>query len=326
MNSAFLWPEPKALATTDLLGLPCPSEAIETKLQALYPAADAVLFSSARAGLTAVLQSMGLSRPDLCWTPGFSSHCVLEAVAHVCTPTPVVAEQVKAALVYHQWGFVHQSAFASSVRIIEDAVDALLMPGATPFAAGGDSVLWSLPKVLGTQGGGVVFCRTAELGIALRAIRDERSCSMLQSTLRHLAKSSARASAYWNGAEAMQGELPQPHRRQVARALDSIDQLVANRLDILNDISTKWTMRVEASRRLPSNLPLRVPQEWQRIWGTGGGVSSGLRSFNESRSCPDTRWVKVAPLPVHADIGRRQLTDILSGLDIKDSANELEIV
>ena len=210
MNDFFLWPDPDPLAPSDIVGPRCSSESVESQLRDLYPCAEPVLFSSARAGLSAALLAMGLGRPDMCWTPPFSSHCVLEAVALACTPAPVEVDALRAALVYHQWGYVAGSPFGPDVRLIEDAVDSLLLPGRSPFALGGECVLWSLPKVLRVQGGGVVFCRSADLAGKLRAVRARRTHSWLHACLRLKAKSSPLAARYWNGAEAMQGELPAP--------------------------------------------------------------------------------------------------------------------
>ncbi|NML86972.1 MAG: putative PLP-dependent aminotransferase [Polaromonas sp.] len=316
------------LSARDLVGPPCTSKEIEAKLRTLFPSSEPVLFSSARAGLTAVLEVLGLSRPDLIWTPPFSSHCVLEAIAHVCTPIPVVAEvgDIAAALVYHQWGHINQSSFSSNVRIIEDSVDSLLIPGSSPFAIGGDFALWSLPKVLGTQSGGVVFCRHAERASALRALRASRSSSALQAFLRWRSKSSALAATYWNGAEALQGELVMPLRRQALRRLKAIYQVTEERLSLLRHISLDLSRSYERTGRLPSNLPMRLPSEWQHVWGPSGLVSAGLRSFNVARTSPDTNWVRVAPLPVHMDVSRVHLQKIFQHLNLKVSSNEFDIV
>ena len=324
----FLWPQSVNLSARDLVGPPCASEEIEAKLRILFPASEPVLFSSARAGLTAVLQVLGLSRPDLMWTPPFSSHCVLEAIAHVCTPIPVAAEVggIAAALVYHQWGHVHQSSFPSNVRIIEDSVDSLLIPGVSPFVIDGDFALWSLPKVLGTQSGGVVFCRHAENATALRALRASRPSSALQALLRWRSKSSALAATYWNGAEALQGELVMPLRRQALRRLEAIYQVVDERLSLLRHISPDLSHAYERTGRLPSNLPMRLPSEWQHVWGPSGPVSSGLRSFNASRNSPDTRWIRVAPLPVHMDVSRVDLQELFQRLNLEVISNEFDIV
>lgn len=322
----FLWPTPKPLLGIDWIGKDVSSDQIESQLRNLYQDAFPVLFSSARAGLSAILMLMKLGRTQFAWTPGFSSHCVLEAVAHVCTPTPVVTSDLSAALIYHQWGFVHDATFSDSVCLIEDAVDSLILPGSSPFTGPGSYTLWSLPKVLATTGGGVVFCRHENDAIALRECRNLRPKSLLQAVLRIYSKSNSRASSYWNGAEAMQGQLISPLRRQISRELSAIDNLIESRLSLLNTISPMLATKLQNSGRLPSNLPLRPPKNFARIWSATEKVTSGLRYFNVARRYPESNWTRVAPLPVHHDIHHVDLLKILKPLNLKDCFNELEIL
>ena len=324
--SHFLWPAPQALRATDLAGAAVTHDAIEARLKALYPAADAVLFSSARAGLTAVLQTLQISRPHLVWCPAFSSHCVLEAVAHAGTPTPQTDINPNAALLYHQWGHSHQAQWPAQVRLIEDAVDSLLLPGCNPCISGGDFALWSLPKVLCTQSGGVVFCRHAEDAQALRVIRAARPTSRLQAWLRWQGKSSAWAARYWSGAESLQGGLPSFMLRQIQRRLDAIEQLVDERQAMLRGLSADLLAGLERAGRLPSNLPMTLPRQWQAVWRPDGLCSAGLRSFNVGRTAPAGTWAKVAPLPVHADISAETIRTILRQLDLRSFCDEFHFV
>lgn len=322
----FLWPKPNKLAATDLVGPLIASGDIETELRAFFPDSEPVLFSSARAGLTAILQSIGLSRQDLLWIPPFSSHCVIDAVGHICTPTPLVTGQLVAALVYHQWGHCYQSYFSTKVKIIEDSVDSLLIPGKSPFVSGGAFALWSLPKVLATQSGGVVFCKHKDDANALRDIRDRRGHSVLQGFLRGLSKSNKMASVYWNGAEAMQGEMGGILCRQINRRLGMLHDLVEDRVTFLRKVVPDLSDVFEKRGRLPSNLPLRVPHHWERVWGPAKQIRSGLRSYNASCTYPDTQWVKVAPLPVHMDVAWHHIEQVCKILELKGGIHEFEIV
>lgn len=314
----FLWPKSRALVASDLFGHEVSSDTIESLLRDEYPGSDAVLFSSARAGMTAALIQLGLKRPDLVWTPGFSSHCVLEAIAHVATPSPSAAEINSAALIYHQWGFVGQPDFPKDTVLIEDAVDNLLCPGHSPFAADGQFLLWSLPKVLGTSGGGVVFCRDGQDAEALRSIRQGRPASMIQAYLRLRSKNSPRASLYWNGAEAMQGELVAPFRRQVYRSLREIHVIADSRMELLRSLSPSLAAQFQTWNRLPSNLPLKLTPDVAPHWESDGVFSAGLRSFNKAGIFPRSEWVRCAPLPVHIDIQLADLPSVFTANGVED--------
>jgi putative PLP-dependent aminotransferase (TIGR04422 family) len=252
----------------------------------------------------------------------------LEAVSHICTPVTIDAKpgSISAALVYHQWGHVHQACFAPEVRIIEDSVDSLLMPGRSPFVANGHFVLWSLPKVLATQSGGVVFCRSRDDADELRCVRAQRRSSALQAFLRLKSKTSAIAALYWNGAEAMQGTLVSPLRRQVLRRLRTIEQVIDQRLTLLQKLSSQLRTLYESSGRLPSNLPLHVPANSALVWAADGPVTSGLRSFNLARRSPNSQWMKVAPLPVHLDVSWPVLQELLKLIGMNDGLEQGDLV
>lgn len=328
-SSYFLWPAAKPLRCDDWISWHSSTASrVEETIAALYPGTYPVLFSSARAGLTAVLLELQLGRPSLCWAPAYSSHCVLEAIAHVCTPTPVVTDDLSAALVVHQWGVVHAPDFSPAVRLIEDAVDTLFLPNASVFSTNSQFVLWSPPKVLATQGGGVVFCRRPEAAVRLRATRDMRGTAWIQAWLRARATRSVRASLYWNGAEAMQGHLPNPHRHQLFCQLNRLESLAHERLAVLQAICPSVAQVAKQLGRVPSNLPVRIPLHAGQGFAAPPTLMAGLRNFNRLRSWPLADWQRVVVLPVHMDMTVDTLRHTISSFISNQSGvlNESDIV
>ncbi len=324
--SYFLWPKPSIPHLSDFFGKEVYSRDVEELLKTLYPMTFPVLFTSARAGLSAVIFSMGLSRPDHVWLPEYSSHCVLEAVSLFATPTPAMCPNVKAALVFHQWGHIHKVNFPSNIEIIEDSADSLLIPGSSVFAIDGSRyVIWSLPKVIGTMSGGVVFCKFPEEAEKLRVIRDSRPSGALQMLLRIIGQRNNYAALYWNGVEASHGVVPLPFRRQIMRKLKEISTLVDRIADMLYALSPLEAERMISKGRLPSNIPLSVPSWWQEYWGEGRVFTAGLRHFNSTRCYPNEKWVKVAPLPIHCDINVNVLKEVKNKLE-KEEDNAFKYV
>jgi putative PLP-dependent aminotransferase (TIGR04422 family) len=220
-------------------------------------------------------------------------------------------------LIYHQWGFVGQSYFSKETLLIEDAVDHLFLPGHTPFAADARFLLWSLPKVLGTSGGGVVFCRDGRDAEDLRRIRQDRPSSWFQAILRIKSKTDPNVSLYWNGAEAMQGELVAPFRRQVYRCLREIRELAESRMQFMETLSPTLAKKFQGLHRLPSNLPLVPISDIKPYWGSNAIFSAGLRSFNTACAFPRANWVQCAPLPVHKDVDLSDLPIEFLSADIE---------
>ena len=64
MKSYFLWPEHKTQYVKHFFGASICAADIEATLETFFPDAVPVLFSSARAGLSASLQLLKISRPD----------------------------------------------------------------------------------------------------------------------------------------------------------------------------------------------------------------------------------------------------------------------
>lgn len=310
MSGIFLWPEAAPLRARHFRGASGTTDGIEQRLRAAYPA-EPVLFSSARAGLSAVLEHLGLNRPKLVWCPPYSSHCVFDAISRVATPTTLTGEAPDAALIYHQWGHVHRHRFPAATPLIEDAVDTLILPGSSPFAADGRFALWSLPKVVGSLWGGVVFCRHADDAAALRRRRDARPLpAALQSVLRLLGERSAVAAGYWHGAEAGGGRLPAFALRQIAEGLDRLPAMADIRRRNLALFQAYSLTPPPPPARLPSNLPLPAVTALTEPLPSGRTLTAGIRNFNLDRDAPGGRWSPVFPLPLHREIDGTDVAEI----------------
>lgn len=294
----FLWPRATLPSAGCFVGTSVSSQSIEEAIQTIYPEVYPVLFSSARAGLSAILEQCGLRRDDCVYAPRFSSHCVLEAISRVATPSPVIGKN-KAYLVYNQWGFFHNFKSGENAIIIDDSVDTLFVPGANVLPKGRRYGLWSLPKVLGTLCGGVVFCRSHSDACALKELRSARGVATGQVLLRAISKKSARASSLWTGCESAQGGLPYFALMQIKSSLSGIDKLCRDRLKIISLFSHEMHQGCLNTRRIPSNLPImcdNAPSELLEY------ISSGYRHLNTNYDLLQENWGRVLPLPVHKEI------------------------
>lgn len=313
MTTYFLWPGHKTQYARYFLGAKISTTDIEDTLNTLFPDAVAVLFSSARAGLSATLQLLTMSRPDIIWCPPYSSHCVLESIARLATPSTTDISRANVALIYHQWGFVHRHDVQADTIVIEDAVDSFFLPGTNPFASSGRFVLWSLPKVIGSTWGGVVFCRNNDDAEKLRTIRDQRNgIHKVQAMLRIISEHSSVAAHYWHGNESMSGRLPDFALRQIKECLDNIPLIARQRYRILEIVQAIKNYPTLTAGRLPSNIPLKLPVQAEDWWGSDGIFTAGIRTMNLEHDFSKAAWSKVAPLPVHQDI----LESVLNSLPL----------
>lgn len=318
ISNTFLWPKAESLNWIDVANKYKSSEQIEAQIMVYFPNSYPVLFSSARAGLTAILQSKNISRPDHVWFPEYSSHCVIEAIGQVGTPTPIASKNNKASILYHQWGMVHSAEWDQMPELmIEDSVDSSLIPNRSPFAIGGVFAIWSLPKVIATKGGGVVFCRHEADAENLRGIRTRRSGSLVQATLRLKAHSSLMASKYWNGGESLQGELVGPLRNQVSRSLEGYEKLIEERIKFFRKWSPKKLDIFLDAGRLPSNVPLCSSNKGLEALMKSGVLTSGVRNFNKSQSYPNSEWIRVIPFPTHSGMTDSKMNEISNSIKLR---------
>jgi len=312
----FLWPEPHSLSFHDFFHKESIYE-VEQLMQEFWPDTYPVLFSSARSGLTAILQYLNLRKDDLVWCPPYSSHCVIESIARVSTPTTSMSKGIKAALIYHQWGFSSSHEWSDSVTIIEDSVDTIFIPNTNIFSAGGRFSLQSLPKVYGSIFGGVVFCRNFEDARSLIDIRNNRGVSNIQNLLRIISLKNNMAHSYWHGVESLHGGLQSIGISQIRNKLESLSLLVDNRLDFLEKISKSLYENTINSGRIPSNLPLVVTPYIKKKYSFDSNFSSGLRFFNIKKKSPNGNWKLVAPMPLHIGVNYDELCELLPSLKYK---------
>jgi len=307
---SFLWPEGSLKPAAFVAQFRSSPAAVEERFARLHPGTHPVLFSSGRAGLSAIVECLGFYRPDQVWLPPYSSHCVLDAVSRTATPTPHLNGQQQATLIYHQWGYVHRG--DGLPEIIEDSADSLHLPGTGLFPNNGRFELISLPKILGCAGGGVVFCRKPGDAIRLKEIRNNRpDRGFIQLLLRTLLKKSPRARAYWQGAEALNGNLPGLLCGDIHLRLDELPQILEDRkkkLALVSKLAPRW-LKTDPDR-LPCNVPVECTEETE-MKVRALGITSGLRHFNKNQDIRHMEMVKVMPVPIHQGIPQETVEKII---------------
>ncbi|MBV9987229.1 MAG: putative PLP-dependent aminotransferase [Chitinophagaceae bacterium] len=295
-NSHFLWPDARFKFSS--LFASAAVETVERELAGIYSNSVPVLFSSARACIPAVLELMDLHRSSLVWVPPYSSQCVLEAVSRIATPTPVLAEN-SAAIVFHQWGYIHRIAASFC---IEDAADSFLLPGPIVFPNQGKFQIVSLPKIFGCLGGGVVFCQSGEDADQLRRIRQSRRGSRnLQLLLKIAGGRSAAARRYWGGAESLSGQPPAILCAAIISSLKNLEAMITEhkkKLSLVREFAPSWLRFPED--RLPCVVPVdaELLRDRKIIFNC---MPILPLHFNRTQDASNVQLVKTIPVPIHKD-------------------------
>lgn len=143
-------------------------EKVDVSLRARFPGVPVLVLPSGRAAIALMLKYLRAGRGDAIAAPRWSSSCVWSILGRFGCPTLGLQGQPFAALVVHKYGYV-ETCVAKGIHILEDSCDSLLDPKAL-FPNGGLAEIVSLPKILGTYAGGLLFLRDAQVAEELRCL------------------------------------------------------------------------------------------------------------------------------------------------------------
>lgn len=308
--SRFLWPQPNPARALIRAARYASLAQVETRLSDLFSGGVPVLFSSGRAALLHALLISGLGRGDRVGVFPFASHCVLDAVARIATPT-AVGSDARLNVVFQQWGYIQHHDL--SPLDVEDCVDSLLLPGGKLFPGGGAFEIWSLPKILGTTGGGVLWCRSAETADLLRRRRDERAGASLLWGLRLLGMYSTLLHACWQGAEPSLGRPTRLLTGELLAALGAWHEVVADRrqkLKLVQPLAPSWLPVPE--NRLPCVVPVVLSENCDgEALARQAGISSGQRMIECASIAGHGGLARVLPIPIHQDVSPTQVRGMM---------------
>jgi putative PLP-dependent aminotransferase (TIGR04422 family) len=300
-RSFFLWPESKIIKGLISCWKLIPTERVEDKLFQMFPSGYPVLCSSGRAALTLAIEKSDKNRGDLVGLFPYASHCVIEAVSRVTTPlSGPTAIHADLRIVYHQWGYVQEKNLP--LNTIEDCVDTLCVPGTKLFPSGGSFEIWSLPKILGTTSGAVLWCKNQQVAERLRTQLKSKKGGLSQWILRLISKKFFFYYNYWQGAEAIRGRISLLQNGEIYNAIEKWHLIVEDRLkklDLTWDLSVSWLQK--PSNRLPSVVPIDCLISENEIISIG--LTSGSRVIEQIQQDGTRKLIKVIPIPIHQDVG-----------------------
>jgi putative PLP-dependent aminotransferase (TIGR04422 family) len=319
LKNVFLWPQGKVLPALFKAYSLTPLKRIEDRLKEMFPSGYPVLCTSGRSALVLALMQSGVKRNDQVGIFPYASHCVLDAVSRFGTPLNgkgAVSANIR--LVYHQWGYIQETNLPENT--IEDCADTLCRPGTPLFPAGGRYEIWSLPKILGTTSGGVLWCRDEFTAISLRKIRDAKSNGSFQWLLRLLLSKFPGLYNYWQGAEGGLSNVSRLQTGEILAAIRKWDIIVSDRqkkLELVWPYAVKYLQR--PINRLPSVVPLKT--EILETELVALGINTGFRMFERVEQDKSRFLEKVLPLPVHQDMSMKKLEECLVVFKIRLSNN-----
>ena len=201
----------------------------------LFPGTYPVIFSSARVGIKCILNTLGISRGSNVLIPRFGSHCLWNSIGSIANPTSVESEKISAVVSYKK----EYSQYASKHKqfegeIIYDSVDTFFLMNCNILEDGENYKIISLPKIIGSIAGGVVFCKTLEQKKSLLAIRKNQQKGYIVPLFRGLAFFIPKVYKHWSYLEPSGGRLIWFFRSNIYQSLKKYSTYQESRLSIIN--------------------------------------------------------------------------------------------
>ncbi|MDC1402469.1 putative PLP-dependent aminotransferase, partial [Flavobacteriaceae bacterium] len=298
-QSYFLWPEVQFKLSV-FFGF-CGIETLEHKFHEMFPSGYPVVCSSGRVALFIAVKECNLGRNQNLNLFPYSSQCVINTVARLTNPIPYKSEN-NCDIVYHQWGIPSKSDY---IPLIEDSVDSLYERKTPLFSLGANYEIWSLPKILGTSSGGVLWCKRESDAIAIRAKMNHKTGIIFSWVQRLFSQKSSFFYNLWEGNEYGYKGISRFQRNEVYQKIKSWDEIVENRKAKLKMLF-KYSIlkKINFNGRLPSCLPIKTSIDERTL--SKLGFSTGKRHF-----LMNSRLVKVFPLPIHQDVNISFLEKII---------------
>lgn len=141
---------------------------IESLLMEKFFGGFPVVLSSGRGAIKLIIQEFWTEKEISIFQ--YASQCVVQAI-QAAGVTPYSRTNFTSEITYNQWGQLDLG--CKNPPFIEDSCDTFLPEGASVLRLGAQFEIWSLPKILHSRFGAVVWCRNFEDAKCLRKTRDK---------------------------------------------------------------------------------------------------------------------------------------------------------
>ena len=138
------------------------TEAIYSEIESFFKSVfhkDCVLFPSGRGLISQILKYNKIGRSKLVFAPKWSPYCVLNAIAFHSNITSELTNKVDVMIANHKWGVAKEVDSDKFGLVIEDSVDSIIQSKDFLFPNGGKYEIISLPKVIGSYSGAILFSK-----------------------------------------------------------------------------------------------------------------------------------------------------------------------
>ena len=278
-----------------------------------YPS---IVVPSGRAALSLAFQLAGVGRRHIIFAPKYSSHCVWNLVGRYGNPTINMTENVDIILAVHQFGQNQISDRPLSlIPVIEDSCDTIVLNPEGLFPNNGNMELFSLPKIMGCYGGGLLTFKDHELFIrARKLISDSNGLSDTQGYMRWSIASGLYDN--YDNWDANEYRNLVPDYMLVRHLLENFNALALNIKTIKSRLQrlTKLGWRVSPDSDIDFTSSRLPPVLTTNIFHSNAKVMQ--RYVNRSAYFNKPDYVKMAIIPLHFGVKESRFEELLNELNV----------
>jgi putative PLP-dependent aminotransferase (TIGR04422 family) len=308
-NNYFFWPKPKF--SNVYKSYFYKTHNIEDILNKYFPSGYPVLFPSARSALYFCIIYNRLNRENFVEYFPYANECILSSISQVTNPVPLnFYKNSDLKISYHHWGY--QIKLKNHNKILEDSADSLYLKNSKLFNSNGNFEIWSLPKILGTFSGGILWCKDINDYNEIKKIYPDSKIGFVNSFSKLFSHKSSYFYNLWKAECYSNFNLPNFYRKEIYRALENwsyYTDLVQKNIEIISTIIEDWVPK--NNNRLPCVIPFKEDLKIFNIL-KNKGIKNDLRMFNVNFDENDQKYEKVYSVPVHYQVNKEFLKKIIS--------------
>jgi|APSaa5957512535_1039671.scaffolds.fasta_scaffold01993_5 putative PLP-dependent aminotransferase (TIGR04422 family) len=305
-NNFFLWPKNNKFISFKNSFRNIKSNDVEKLLLSYFPSGYPILFSNGRSAILSCLIYKKLKKNDFVRVFPYASHCVLDTISRISFPLSedITKEDFKLSINYHQWGF--DKKMNNTNCLLEDSVDSLYIKKAKLFSQNGEFEIWSLPKILGTLSGGVLWCKNKDDCDNILRIRDKNKKNMYDWLIKIFNLNQNSIEKIENSLYSFKNKLSRFEISEIYNCILKWEDFVEDRLKKIDHITNNINLdeiytKLEFNERLPCAIPIKgFDIEEKQLFKFG--IETGFRMFDINLKSLDRNFKKTIPLPIHHQV------------------------
>ncbi len=268
-----------------------------------------IVVPSARAGISLIIKYLKLERENEIFVNKWSTRCVLDTISSFSNPTTNI-KSANAFIINHTWGD-EKKLNLKKKKIIEDSADSIHLSPKSFFINDSKFEVISLPKIIGTYAGGVIFFKDKKFKNFIKEIKFDHKLSLNQSKLKFkFSQTFQEKYAHWQFFEHKNFDVDYNTLHHIDLNLENLSKnknIISERQNI---IRKKLDINFKNKSRLGPVVCLDV----RKFKMKSKNVQLPIYHVNFSSRAQNTHFLRSFILPLHIGISDAKFDKIINNI------------